>query len=406
MELLNLTPHDQNQKQEREKMKTKTKEAVATRHHPTLVRFSRATRRDRVATAAELLAAVQYLRRIGLAPEHVWPQCHEGDWRYNANPSPDARYLREAREHRVIGGRWLERRKKTELERGQLRAKNDARFRKHLERVLKPRRVRSLDAVIRYRDPKGSAFAERREAMLMLGRLLGADSWPTNARGLPVDGKTARAHGCTVVMRGEDWEVAADTREWQYHEDGSTKWKGGRPTKYTRATNVSHVRAFGLVVAPSILLVDFHGQRRECHLIGLDQSYHWDVDALGIRLVGPEGDFHPGMMDVWRDDAGAHCLAQLRANARIRAEEESAKRAELATYREVWVSRQDSLRAGNCQTGTDTFARQHKLTVRRYHRATGLLLIAPEDPRVRRAIDQAVKRQAEAMERGYSELVY
>ena len=70
------------------------------------------------------------------------------------------------------------------------------------------------------------------------------------------------------------------------------------------------------------------------------------------------------------------------------------------------MSRQDSLRAGNCQTGTDTFARQHKLTVRRYHRATALLSIAPEDPRVRRAIDQAIKRQADAMERGYSELVY
>ena len=136
------------------------------------------------------------------------------------------------------------------------------------------------------------------------------------------------------------------------------------------------------------------------------RGYAWKTDENGIalyRVARPGDDYHPDSNDV---RLGArHCAARLRALADLRREEDRKVRADarlLLGLPPVYICVRDSLRAGNCETGTRNWAKRHNFNARSHVRAEIIEHFGYEDPRVARAIEAAKKRHIAECQRGYA----
>jgi hypothetical protein len=125
----------------------------------------------------------------------------------------------------------------------------------------------------------------------------------------------------------------------------------------------------------------------------------WDIDLHGLRAVDKLGDdYHPTVDELTSPGAIAAVISSYNLNmdARraARVEREKNDRAILgADKRGVRVGLPDSLAAGNCREGTESFAKRHRLDVRQWYRPSALLAIANGDAqRVRLAVAMAVRR--------------
>lgn len=67
----------------------------------------------------------------------------------------------------------------------------------------------------------------------------------------------------------------------------------------------------------------------------------------------------------------------------------------------VMVCIGDSLRAGNCRVGTESWGQQFGLSPKEHYRPNYLLKLAPKDKRVALVVAQAIRRHRMEMERGY-----
>jgi hypothetical protein len=227
--------------------------------------------------------------------------------------------------------------------------------------------------------------------------------YPVNAHQLPCDVETAEFLGAKVIKRGKDWEVQGSFSTRFSHTPGQTTWRNGRAVSYSRAENVTYVRAVGLILSPSLLVISLHGQKDAKHTA--PEGCTWKIDNNGIALVRGRDDYHLETSDFLAQNPIAQILVKLETNAEKRREMECRDAAEKASAEGVFVCLADSIRAGNCRAGSLSFAQRHNLSIVKHYPALELLAQANGDSgRVKLAITAAKIRHRKEIERGYAVL--
>jgi hypothetical protein len=216
---------------------------------------------------------------------------------------------------------------------------------------------------------------------------------------LPVDADLADAQGVEVVRRGKEWTVQATYRASRYeYTAGETEWKNGSPKNYTRARNDTYVRAYACIARGALVGVVHNTEFR----LRAPTGYAWAHDDNGFALAAKfdGADCHITAADVIAardDDCAALCrrIESARATRLLaqQAAESDAAAMEALAAGKFWVCRRDSLRAGNCPAGTDSWIARHDLDGRRHYPARAIRSLA-DDARVRLALMIAAKRAA------------
>jgi hypothetical protein len=302
------------------------------------------------------------------------------------------------------------------------RAKADKNFRKNFlarlrrqeKRLLTiPHTIEGVDYALANRTETNKALQEILHQRILMG--LDADKQPSihdmidkfsSIISIPYGRENlARQHGAKLDMRGKSACVIMSYENKLYYEEPETKWKNGRPVKYTRATRDNYVRSFAIIRDDKTLDFAFVNKT---HTIILPEGYKWDTDHNGIRAVEvghPGNDHHPTANDLLGFDVADYIINIIETNKRLRAEEQARKQVERAELDGVFVCLADSLRAGNCLAGTLSFGERHGLDQHQHYSAQQLLDIANGDTyRVRLALSAARRRHTEEMQRGYANL--
>lgn len=302
------------------------------------------------------------------------------------------------------------------------RAKNDkvfsAKFLKKINRQIAALinvKIGTLAEITAAADSRG-VRAAKIEALvgqksIAVGRKLVAPILQKNSDlpGIKIGGFSAdfaRKHGATGInMSGKDATIEATCRtSYGHHSAGETTWRNGKPVNYSRATHDNFVRSFALIRAEDPRTVDFAFHVTEVS-VTLPGGCRWDVDANGLRAMCGPDDYHPTAPELLAKNCAETIVGKIRKNAEIRAKIAAEKLAEAADMEGVYVCIADSLRAGNCLSGTQNFAARHNIDCRRHYPALEILRQANGDEsRVRLAIRAAISRTREENERGYANL--
>lgn len=153
-----------------------------------------------------------------------------------------------------------------------------------------------------------------------------------------------------------------------------------------------------------------HTDKVDVCTVQAGRGYKWHVDTNGVRLVriADGADYHPSSDEIKAGRAAIIATLRERADTRKKtsiAAKRDAKIIERACKDGVWVCLADAIAAGNCRTGTESFARRHGLDIRRHYRAESLPREQGDTSRrVALAVIAAQRRQARDLERGYAEI--
>ena len=209
----------------------------------------------------------------------------------------------------------------------------------------------------------------------------------------------AKFTGMDLLTPGRKWDLRAGLAN-EILADVDNESDKGRHGYFTvqAADHRATYRCFGLISSPQNLEVAFGGKE---FVIALPENLRWEIDQHGIKAVAGPDDYHPTMGDCL---AGVGSIAKkLAANKITREKLAAEKLAEAAEMAGVSVCVRDSLRAGNCLAGTQSFAQRHNLDCRRHYSAPEILAQANGDEsRVRLAIRAAISQHKIDSERGYS----
>jgi hypothetical protein len=232
---------------------------------------------------------------------------------------------------------------------------------------------------------------------------------------------TTKAH--EQYPRRKNWDAASPTKDkpvggWKIYEHNHGRYSSR--CRYTHWTYEVKIHSTAFVTRDFIVFwfADNPGKR-----IKAPKGYHWDKDSNGLKLVytaSPTRDFHPTASDLqdltphkmakvvqsnWRKRRDALALKKrLEREAREKKEQEIAavKRAE---EEGATVCLADSLRAGNCRAGTESWASRHGLNTKQHYTPSQVLSLANGDlSRVALVVTVALRRHRLEMERGYAEL--
>lgn len=178
-----------------------------------------------------------------------------------------------------------------------------------------------------------------------------------------------------------------------------------RRCTYTHYTYTPLVQSYG-VACGKALYFHFDGTVKR---VAAPRGYRWGTDANGIRLISlsnPKADYHPLAEDLL--DGVKVVVEKLRDNLRIRIEAGKKQKQQLGAVKRAeregaTVCLADSLRAGNCATGSINWAKRHGLDPQRHYRPSQVLALANGDiQRVAIVVTVALKRHRTEMERGYA----
>lgn len=290
-------------------------------------------------------------------------------------------------------------------ERENRRAKADPKFRAKLLRTLtrKAKKIASIKGIQgnperivewydqRYRTLIISDFAEiARRYKIVAGRKIPV-SFPDQIPGcalVSIDEEMARKIKAPLGRIGKDAQILGTLRTSYlgYSEPGT-------------ATRDKYVTSFGTIDPQSgVARFRFHRTHFE---ISAPDGFYWDIDAHGLRMVDSHGnDYHPDAEDIINDLDIPETIAE---NAAARELERTRLAAEKAEVEGVWVSLADSIKAGNCRAGTESWGRQNGLYAQAHYHATDLIPLAVNGygQRVRIAISVAARRHRKEMEQGY-----
>lgn len=152
------------------------------------------------------------------------------------------------------------------------------------------------------------------------------------------------------------------------------------------------------------------------------RGWRWDIDANGLRLRSCSDarvDYHPTASELIGDISELPRLARAnwatrqanakaaKAKAKAEAEAKAADEAAIRRAEEVgvYVCLADSIRAGNCRAGSETFARNHGLDPARHYKPAEVLAIANGQTRaVALACTAALRRTIREIAAGESQL--
>jgi hypothetical protein len=165
----------------------------------------------------------------------------------------------------------------------------------------------------------------------------------------------------------------------------------------------NYVRSFAVIRDNQTLDVAFH--THEYQLV-LPPEYMWAKDDHGLKLMmadSRQDDYHPTAEDLYGKNTVDRLVHNLNVNRDRRLKLKAEIVADMAETEGVYVGVKDSLRAGNCLSGTRSWAENHQLDVRKHYPAPTLLTMVNGDyGRVRLAIKSALIRHKNEMERGYA----
>lgn len=164
------------------------------------------------------------------------------------------------------------------------------------------------------------------------------------------------------------------------------------------ADHRAEIRCAGLIISDQKLQIAYCAKE---FFVELPENYSWQIDQHGIKAVCGPDDFHPTISDCLE---GAEFICEkIQANKVTREKLAAQKLAEMAEMEGVSVCVADSLRAGNCLAGTQSFAVRHQLDLNRHYSAPEILKIANGDEsRVRLCIRAAIIQNNVDVQRGYS----
>lgn len=188
---------------------------------------------------------------------------------------------------------------------------------------------------------------------------------------------------------------------------------------YTHWTYQPVVGSWAIIIWDGRLEYNYGADHRA--YLSAPRGYHWDIDKNGVRLVANRDariDYHPDSDDL-RNYSPTRLVSKMlglysqrkaalkQAAEEMRLERLSAdERTRLIAKAEregAMVCLVDSLRAGNCLTGTISFAERHQLDPRKHYRPSQLLKIANGSAdRVKLAVYHALRRHRREMQQGYA----
>jgi hypothetical protein len=269
----------------------------------------------------------------------------------------------------------------------------------------------------------GTMAAARRLAAKRLLARPASPPAPGKYADMAAAGRTSRSIA-TVVPLGSFSELAdakasnPRLREWSLGEEAGLLL--GSPWRFREIgsnSNWNKRSTFqrGIIVQSYATCTDFRAAvlhlAGEAHTIRAPRGWRWDIDANGLRLRSCSDsriDYHPTASELTGDVAELPRLAKAGAAARkaanraARADARAVKRAEEIG---VMVCLADSIRAGNCRAGSESFARNHGLDVAKHYTTAELLAVANGQTRlVALACTAALRRAIKELDRGYSEL--
>lgn len=186
--------------------------------------------------------------------------------------------------------------------------------------------------------------------------------------------------------------------------DHSSTYRNGKWRTDPRASHLYQVRSF-------VVLTDAeHAEAcvgKHFKQWTAPDGYAFGIDENGVKLFrkdSPKDDYHINAEDVLSSSRPS-LVEILEGNRQRRLQTEAENRAVEAEAEGVWVCLKDSLRAGNCRTGTESFAVKYGFDVRKHYPAKEVLNRANGDyGRARLAISAAISRHRREMEVGYADL--
>lgn len=140
------------------------------------------------------------------------------------------------------------------------------------------------------------------------------------------------------------------------------------------------------------------------------RGYRWDIDQDGLVLLGVAGDYHPTGSELVAaaGDKCAAIIAALKSGATARREAKSKGRQQIAAIKlaereGATVCLRDSVRAGNCLAGSQSWASRHGFSASQHYRPSEVLAKANGDAgRVAIVVTVALRRHRAEMDRGYA----
>ena len=207
-----------------------------------------------------------------------------------------------------------------------------------------------------------------------------------------------------VLMRGVNATLGSTRHETNFHhEAGETTWKNGKPVSYTRASYENKIQSFGLIKKNTLYFI-FNGNKGQ---MAAPVGCKWEVDDNGIKLVRGRDDFHPMADDLLSKKPIELILRKIAENAEKRKMWEAKTLVDKAEMEGIFVCAADSLRAGNCQSGTINFIERYGLTPSKHYSASEIFSRAKDSSdagRLKIAIAAAIYRTKKENERGFAEL--
>jgi hypothetical protein len=222
---------------------------------------------------------------------------------------------------------------------------------------------------------------------------------------VPVSDSEGRKCGAEINMRGKFAKLIPCIKQsYRIYVPPESIWRNGKPVGYTNCLNRNYVQSFAVLSENPGPTVDYRLHGKD-YRITMPAGYCWNKDMNGLRVVHGADDYHPTVSDLIAKDSAERIVRMLSERARVRRETMAKLAAECAESDGVYVCVADSIKAGNCRTGTVQWAINHKLDINRHYAPVDLLEHANGDiGRVRLAIKAATIRHRMECDRGYADI--
>ena len=200
---------------------------------------------------------------------------------------------------------------------------------------------------------------------------------------------------------------ATDYGSWGVKEVDSGRYS--RRCRYRKIDYYPFVRSYGYATATRLVATIWDTRYR----YRAPRGWVFGIDDLGIYIIRTQEKRANYRYHVSSDDVRGGLSSMRAAGIRHEAEQRAANKrarllcridkvedAELARYG-VWVTVADSRKAGNCASGTRTWAAHHGLDPRKRYPMKVIARLAATHPSVSRVLDMARHRTREELAQGF-----
>lgn len=320
---------------------------------------------------------------------------------------------------RHVSQSFIRRIKLTEDKRLVLRLKHDKKFAANKVKTLRPVEVRTLKALDKYAkgyNDRKYLWHLLKESGCKMKETVKAHVLPLNAALLPISEVICEGFNIKLVKRGKDWSISPSYENRLDYTPSETIWKNGKAVGYERAKNNNLVRSLALLLNDQTVIFDVN-YKTTTYTLPENSDLHFDIDHNGLRVVSGKDDYHLRAKDLFSFEGKnayynlneafiGYLRGMIARNADLRRKIELERAIEEKEYENVAVCYKDSIRAGNCEAGTQSFVSRMGLDARRHYSAQELLKLNVNGDigRLKLTLKAAAIRCRREMEQGYSVL--